>query len=595
MLVRRTACWALLAPLLACPSTPATDVDVPADVAYVALIELDKGRVAASSGFVDWAADQPLPAVARSDTQRLFIGYSTAQLQAYGVLDAFNAHRGEALRIATGCEQPLPPPTWHATWVADSVTSEPAESAPRLTATWLARACPDRAPDTAVNVELRCQSDRCDPKVVWAGPCSLELDLSSCGVGHLTAVRYSRGDLCVDFEATGWQCTRRADRTSQAPYTCGEPNPCEVDLHLEEAPPTPPFDAEAVTLFAAEPYVHHHIPRLSQLFPSSAFTGYALDIAVTPEVVAVVASDTEEAIGPCPSDNPTEMKLILLDPASPRTLRQVQAPKCLQRLATDAGSGAFVGTFASAGQWAFGRFDRDGQLTMSATVGVALRDGEEHRRPREIVWSENLGAYLLLFVQSRGELDGDGLLVAVDGEDFSVRESLFLGGYGTATSLVLVGPSSAAVMFSDARGLVWVDLGSFTAVERFGVDPTLVLTGALLSMTLDPTTGRLLMPGRTTADVLAVDRARKVFNAWDLQRRPMAVVAAPWRDQMLVGGVTLDSVEAVVSTFDPAAMRFGKDRFSLGHGPITRMRPDDAGRLWLLLPWAAQVVRLTPR
>jgi hypothetical protein len=76
---------------------------------------------------------------------------------------------------------------------------------------------------------------------------------------------------------------------------------------------------------------------------------------------------------------------------------------------------------------------------------------------------------------------------------------------------------------------------------------------------------------------------------------------APWPlddKQVLVGGHVLSANgarRAVVTLLDVEAGRFLPEVFEIGDQSVTRIRTDAKGRLWALLPWSGQVVRLTPK
>jgi hypothetical protein len=50
-----------------------------------------------------------------------------------------------------------------------------------------------------------------------------------------------------------------------------------------------------------------------------------------------------------------------------------------------------------------------------------------------------------------------------------------------------------------------------------------------------------------------------------------------------------------VTLLDAEAEEFLPEVFEIGDQSVTRIRTDAAGRLWALLGWSGQVVRLTPK
>ena len=63
----------------------------------------------------------------------------------------------------------------------------------------------------------------------------------------------------------------------------------------------------------------------------------------------------------------------------------------------------------------------------------------------------------------------------------------------------------------------------------------------------------------------------------------------------IAGGAAIPAWKAHVALFDPREMRFLPGSYELGEGIVARMRPDGRGRIFLLLPWAGRVTRLSPR
>lgn len=78
---------------------------------------------------------------------------------------------------------------------------------------------------------------------------------------------------------------------------------------------------------------------------------------------------------------------------------------------------------------------------------------------------------------------------------------------------------------------------------------------------------------------------------------PTAIGAWPLEASLVLVGLTLDSPEqpeALVGLLDPVEGHYRPGMLSLGFGVASVIRTDRPGRVYILLPWAAQLVRLSP-
>jgi hypothetical protein len=77
---------------------------------------------------------------------------------------------------------------------------------------------------------------------------------------------------------------------------------------------------------------------------------------------------------------------------------------------------------------------------------------------------------------------------------------------------------------------------------------------------------------------------------------PWAVTQLPGStDQVMVGVmVAPPSLQAAVARYSLSEQRFLPGLVSLGSGAVSRLEADSRGRVWALLPWNGQVVRIEP-
>src|SRR5262249_40423631 len=93
--------------------------------------------------------------------------------------------------------------------------------------------------------------------------------------------------------------------------------------------------------------------------------------------------------------------------------------------------------------------------------------------------------------------------------------------------------------------------------------------------------------GRTGRSFVAFERDLSIIT---LSFWPKAAVPT-----LLVGATSQGTWRALAGLFDLEAQRFRPGLIDVGHGVINRIRDDGKGRLLVLLPWSAELVRLTPR
>lgn len=582
--------------LVACKATPVVEVDVPAEIGWVAVVTVgEAGAVRRATPLVRWSADAPLPLITRAGEGEtaLLLGFSETQLEMLGVeVD------DSPLQALDGCGRALPPPVWVGRWAGGALSAHDGP-APRVTAPWLSTACPDLSGEPVL-VDADCFETRCEPSVRWIGRCDLELDLSSCGIGNLPASVDVDGSICADFSAAGWRCDRTTDPVARAAYTCLEPAPCELHVHAGGAPPAP-FEIARRQLVEGEPYLPGRLDRLGVLTTDDVADGHLLELLVLPGAV-VVSRTTREPATSCYAADAQAGELLYLDPESLLSVRTATAPYCLRRMVRDEGGG-FVGAYVEGEELFLGRFDRRGRLTGSAPVDE--RTDAQPGEPRLVqAGSDRVLEMVMLegrLVVLLGKGRGDSFLFTFDAATLRpiLREQIRSGTSG----MVVAGGGVVATTRNGEQEMAWLDVSSAEEVAAAKL-PWRDLpreTDSLLSVLEVPATGEILVTGTPPPALFVLEsmgptRARAVI----FERDAYPVTMAPWPagDPVFVAGIEQETDgrwSSVGALFDPTRGRFLPGTWPLGNGVVGRIRVDDAGRLWLLLPWSGEVIRLTPR
>ena len=112
---------AMLVAFAGCIDPGSSTIDVPADVAVVALLTIDDGEVVRASALEP--VDRSLPILAATDDELRIVGYG-----------ADVAASSEPLRVARGCDPALPAPRWYVDWSGDELAELDPTTAPPLTA-----------------------------------------------------------------------------------------------------------------------------------------------------------------------------------------------------------------------------------------------------------------------------------------------------------------------------------------------------------------------------------------------------------------------------------------------------------------------------
>jgi hypothetical protein len=431
----------------------------------------------------------------------------------------------------------------------------------------------------------RCNFERCT-LTIEQRRCEISLTTSGCSLGRLEGSIDAEGRLDLNGGAGG-HCTGTAST-----------GPIAISLSCMRARDTCPIDvysgpfAPRIAIQSKAVLDQHMTPGGGFTTPFGAHravTGYLSGMQIVGAQLAVSTFEGLFDRYDCDNSTPTSIKLI--DRDSMAIVRTASAPPCLNNIIADPIGPGLIGTFGGSAPQ-IGRFDELGRLTASARVALsALRPGE---------WPE---AMLIFGDQSR-------LLVAYTSSDgdhthFVYFDLATLMMTQSVPALIQVRAMAdlGADLFgvSDRIGGRVVLFDKMTAESRGGLmlgdraglspDPGFILFHGPSSRTIAGTTGPA--PGiqalsQTTlfggARTVAIDAVAWAMHEWPADR-----------SRILVGITELaPALDAYVTFFDPSAVRFEPTPILIGSGAVSQALADPEGRVWLLLPWSASVVRIAP-
>jgi hypothetical protein len=249
----------------------------------------------------------------------------------------------------------------------------------------------------------------------------------------------------------------------------------------------------------------------------------------------------------------------------------------------------FLGAFADSGVWTLGRFTARGTLlehaayrfdaATSALQQLALLNG------REVVASFGFST-----PGSRIEINDASTLAGVHSFDLTTTIGV--------VDLTEWDPATIAMNSDDARQVVWLDATSGAIeVQRLPNDATVYHD--VYGLLTEHPAGRLFLFARGDANIYTVTRGMAdVPSARAFERDIAALAGRSWpldRQKILVLGTEISVWRALAVVFDPVAQRFLPGMIDLGHGVANRAVEDRSGRLWIVLPWSAEIVRITPK
>jgi hypothetical protein len=584
----------------ACPSPSRLSVEVPPDVAYVVLLQLDSDDVWRGHGPFRWQAGQGLPVLGRPDRPTRVLGYPASGIEPLLPAEDVSAQR---LVPAGPCAPTLPEASWDVRLDDDGARMDPGAAPLRLTAPWLEARCADVA-EVGVLTAVSCFGAWCGARVEAESRCRGRLDLSRCGLGPVPVATRPDGSLCIDPDAlSAVACDPDvAVPPAGAALVCTvDDAPCGVELYT--ADPEPFVDVETRAIFEVPLHVPRNLAQYSHITPGALEDGYLHDLAVLDDRV-FIAHSAGNFLASCDRDQERSPSVLeRIDAETLATVATTTAPPCLRRLVAD--DGGFLGLFArNEGIW-IGRFDADGRETAAAPLDArdpSTLDPEDldfpfarHFRMVEVTRLDT--GEIVAVVASGRDVDRTFVHMLRPG-DFAPLRRRVLDGVEATTAFA----GRDGLVVGALHTLYWLDPRTDDPSRSARIPERIVRNNVGIAAVMrDAPTAKVL--AAAVIDVPQIQAfgedgtVRRAAFVLDLAVQPSAL--APWVEELvLVGGISRASQRdfpAMVARYDPRTERMLPGVARVGSGVVSRVARDSAGRRWLLLPWSAELARLTPR
>lgn len=573
----------LLTLFCACSSSEFVPFATEGEVDYYAVLELEDGVVTRVTGVLPFSGSAP--AFFRGDA--IAVGWSSDALAGLELPEA-GVLAASPLTPASGCEPPLPAPTV-AVGLGDERTIDPA-TLPAFTAEWLRDVCPLVDP-SAIAFDVECKLFRCPLTTTPRSRCRFDFDLD-CELGRFAGTLLPNGQLCLEPEAP-LACEPVAYEAPRAArYSCTAPELCELDVYVES---DVDLEVEAIRFLDVPPFspTPDLIGQLVLPPVASRFFGYAHDYAISGDRVAI-------SVGPGVAFTGCEFTSGVIDVYDVETLTRTASSAvsgCVQRLVAD--PNGFLGLRTTDGRFELTRFAFDGRITESVLADPRAFAGAGE--PPLLFSFDARASYF--------DVVGDRVVAAVvsgspastkvftwDAATLEPRTRRLLEGVTIvdgakvdSTTAVLADTTAPAVDWFDVRG------GDVSDVVRF--PPEINRRDHIASDVAWVGDRALFTLSRKNAGVYPVTRAGVQSRAViiDDDARPMATLAWPDAPLALVAGTSsTNQVDwpATLTLFDLETNRFLPGNVPSGHGAPGRMLADGRGRIWVLMPWDARLLRV---
>lgn len=561
---------------LGCIQSRVTPLPIPPEVRWVAVIEGER-----VSPLFDIAAGRSLPTFTAAGEPVQLVGFTEAQVR--------GAPDSASLSLAGPCEKGLPTATWFARLDADdTLHTLDADDAPGLTAPWVG--C---APASLV-VHAGCAEVPCAASGTVNPDCKVSIDLSACFLESFAGVQLPDGAVCFANAPPACAPTERI-ATEVAALQCSAPRQCRLSVY----PPAsePPFEIARVDLLPGETFAPSVLNGRAVL-NTRMHSGSVFDLAVLSDVVVVAHTGGPSPFA-CPQSGLTYTQLELLDPDALATIGTTTAPPCLTRLIADGDE--LIGVHGDAGSLRLSRFDSRGRALVIGPPGPASVLASTHipagpllvgDPPRLQVLYEWTDAY------AAGSEPGY-LLYAYDPVTLAVVHSDRVT-HGRAYAFTGSGASQVAIADEESHEVVLFDVDARAEAGRVEIPIFAGVTRRDITM-LSQHDLRFVAATPHDQPSVRIAGAAPEASVVLTERRaaPHATIAWPPDPKLaLVAGLADTSdgrFESVVSLVDTTTGRVLPGAWVVGSGAVTRMHADRAGRVWLVLGWSGDIVRLTPR
>jgi hypothetical protein len=558
-----------------CIEASPLEVNAPAQVEYVALLDT-AGGVISGSELAPWPKGQGLPILGRQSADALIVGYSAQELRGAGALDKDGTLATGRVRLARSCEPALPVPSWASRWTAGGVLEDfDAATLPPLSTTGLADSCVELDVST-ISVDLDCLDLPCESYLVEkVDRCGLSIDLSSCGDRLVFGRLQPNGGVCLD-------------------RTAAEQDSCEARASFPVA--RPPFSLLRKKIGDAPATMPDFLRFNELLLPDFLFFGSIYDLAIVEGRLWVAAGTSARDV--CRGNADLAGSLVMLDLETLELVATATVPPCLTRIAASSADRA-VAVFVENEAWTLGQLDGDGVLGLREVLEAPV---STHRLvDLEVLPESNAVAVLFNIAAEDGKTgDGGNILLVHALDDLRERQKVTWPRGQRWAMTPSGGPGLLAIADHHERRLEWWHVETGTAA------PALVLPRRDGFVYDDSLLDVVSFEGevwvhatRNPLVMIAEERGALLDRDYFYEQKIDPVTSARWttgQDRLLVSGTATDGTlhRAYVSIYDRAERRFLPGTFELGAGIAAKMIPGPGGRVFALLPWAGEIVRVDP-
>lgn len=569
--------------LSSCADSGRAALEVSDEVEVVGLIELASDVVFAGSELTPWPKGQELPIVARTDVETTLLGYSSASLAAAGALDPDGAPIAGALRSPAACEPEMPAPSFAASWPPRG-TLQPIDASliPPLTTTALAARCPALAAG-AIHAELDCRDRGCTPAITAGDDCTLRFDFTACGDRVVAGRAWPNGQICLD-------------------RTDAEQLGCRIDASIDID--TPPFTVDRRTVIdGAEGVTPDFLRFNGLLIPDLMFFGWAYDLTLAGDYLLIAGGDGSPR-EVCKNTTDLRGALIALDPSTLEPVPTATVPPCLTRIAAVPGTAELVGVFAEGSSYSLGRFSaRAGEVgRLLGRREIRAANNIYRTVDLEVLPESNAVAVLFNLAAESGKGGEGGNLLAIHALDSLTEKSRTVFPRGQRWAMASgAAPGHLAIADHKNRALSWwhVDTGT-TATALQLPRPDGLTDDSLLDVIYDANAKLYFGHGTRDPLLLMIEPLGSLLDRdYFFEAAVDPVTSVTWAsDQVLTAGMKQENggeFRAVVARYRPSDRRFLPGTFDIGWGLANKMVADAEGKIFALLPWSGEVVRLTPQ
>jgi hypothetical protein len=441
----------------------------------------------------------------------------------------------------------------------------------------------------ALEADLRCGNPHCFGALRQEG-CEAIFDLAACGRGELRFPIDRSGSICIEENALFGACMSVPSRDAEIFQTqscgTGELGTCEIEVYRAENA-AQVIGTETVRLVDVAPLVAPDYER-----PPG---GYLTDLVILDDRVVVAANATSVAAFCTLTRAGTAY---FLDLGTMQTTGTATIPPCLGNLRRDPLGDGFVGTFRENNRPALGRFTKDARLIASV---ISTEEDPRALFANSLAIDTALGPIAGAINKTASEHGGSYLLAV----DLRTMEILPISGPLATNTFEIqsFSPGKFSALEDQQNYIMMIDLESgrrdrvaSTALVRGGL-------GMMLQAQVDQRSFLVISMLGPAGGVISYNLDGEIAG----RARPHRALSETWSiaawpdpDTNLVLAAFSEAEgeqRGYLGLVDIVAARFLLGEVQVGSGPgaVGRFHLDEQQRLWAVMPWTAEVLRVHVR